>query len=66
MYLYETKTGEAMQGDGFFSPRFDEEQIKQADRVEVWATSFNDAGEYCEFRLMKGDKVLAKSQIRGY
>jgi len=66
MYLYETKTGDAMQGDGFFQPRFDEADIAKADRLEVWATSFNDAGEYCEFRLMKGNEVLAKSTIRGY
>ena len=66
MHLYETKTGEGMQGDGFFQPKFSQEQLDQADRLEVWATSMNDAGEYCEFRLMKGDEVIATKVIRGY
>ena len=66
MYLYETKTGDGMQGDGFFQPCFKQEQLKEADRLEVWATSFNDANEYCDFRLMKDDKVVAESTIGGY
>tara|TARA_R110000824_G_scaffold379016_2_gene570824 strand:- start:1736 stop:1936 length:201 start_codon:yes stop_codon:yes gene_type:complete len=66
MYLYETKTGEAMQGNGMFTPRFETAEIAQADRVEVWATNFEDAGEYCEFRLMNGDTVINKSTIQGY
>ena len=66
MHLYETKTGEAMQGDGFFQPKFKQEDIDKADRLEVWATSFQDSGEYCEFRLMSGDEVIASSRIQGY
>lgn len=66
MYLYETKTGDAMQGDGCFQPKFDQGSLDKADRLEVWATSFNDAGEYCEFRLMSGDTTIATSTVGGY
>jgi len=66
MYLYDTKTGDKMQGDGFIQPMFNEAHLSQADRLEVWATSMTDAGEYCEFRLMKGDEIVAKRTVGGY
>jgi len=66
MYLYETKTGDSMQGDGTFQPIFNQTSLDKADRLEVWATSFSDADEYCEFRLMAGDEMLASSTIRGF
>ena len=66
MYLSDTKTGEAMQGDGLFQPKFDPVILSHADRLEIWGTGFEDAGEYCEFRLMKGDEVIATRTIQGY
>jgi hypothetical protein len=67
MYLMETKTGDSMQGNGMFSPKFTEDELAKADRLEVWATNFDDAGgDYCDFRLMNGDKVIVSKQIQGY
>lgn len=66
MYLYMTKHGSEMQGDGFFQPKFDEDKVAQADRLEIWATNFEDNGEYCDFRLMQGDTVIASKTIQGY
>ena len=38
-----------------------------ADRMEVWGSSFKDPGpDYCEFRLMKGTKVLEVRRVEGY
>jgi len=43
------------------------EQIQDADKIEVWATSFNDEGpDYCEFRLMKKDQVISSKRVDGY
>jgi len=50
-----------------FSPEFTEEEVKDADKIEVWATSFNDEGpDYCEFRLMKKDQVISSKRVDGY
>jgi len=44
---------------------------ERADRIEVWGTTFDNEGDnegpdYCEFRLMKGNQILAKQIVNGY
>lgn len=66
MYLFDTKTGEAMRSGGMFQPEFTQEELDKADRLEVWATSFDDRGEYCDFNLMSGDTVISSKRVEGY
>lgn len=61
----------------FLTPMFVEEcqmfkvpqsSIEASDKVEVWGTTFDDAGsDYCEWRFFKGDKEVApRHRINGY
>lgn len=44
-----------------------QDKIKEADTIEVWGTSFTDAGEdRCEYRLTKNDEVIWKQEVKGY
>jgi len=50
-----------------FGPAFNASDAEQAESMEVWGTSCNDTGnDYCEFRLIKDNKVFKTSQIAGY
>jgi hypothetical protein len=43
------------------------EIVAQADQLEVWATSFKDAGpDYCEFRFMKKNEIIFKVRVDGF
>jgi hypothetical protein len=43
------------------------DQFREADRLEVWASSFKDEGEdFCEFRLIKDDKTVLTQRANGY
>jgi hypothetical protein len=67
MYLYDSKHGDAMQGDGLTQPRFDNLSILKADRLDIWASSFDDEGpDHTDFRLMKGDEFITSSKMMGY
>lgn len=68
MYKHDEHTGDAARkaaasprpfGIGVNDPRI--------ERIEVWATSFNDPGEYCEFRCFDVDgKAIGTYRIAGY
>jgi len=46
---------------------FPEADIDQADRLEVWGSSFNEGSEdCCEYRLMKGKEAIATKRVNGY
>ena len=69
MYLNETITDK----EKMLKPNFMTElaitpaQLEQADRLEVWSSSFNDPGpDFSEFRLMAGQERLAAFRQGGY
>jgi len=66
MYLVETITKkEAMVGS--FMPAFDKQAVAEADKLEVWGSSFADGGEdFTEFRLIKAGTVICKKCMSGY
>ena len=72
MHLYETKTNKKqileMQNDyEMWKPEFPDTMIDMADRLEIWCSSFNDAGEdFCEYRLMLGDNILDQRKVAGF
>lgn len=50
-----------------FGPGFSSEVAAKADRLEIWGSSFEDAGpDFTEFRLMAGDVVIEKRRVLGY
>jgi hypothetical protein len=70
MYLVSKYEGEAAAeraADKLLGPGVSEDLAKQVDRLELWGTSFTDAGEdYCEWRLYSGDKLLVTKRAPGY
>jgi len=67
MYLYQTITDkDKMQDGGMFMPVFKQADIDKADRMEVWASSFKDAGEdYNIFKLMLGNDTITERRMGG-
>lgn len=51
-----------------FGPGFPGAKVEKAERMEVWGSSFNDAGgDYCEFRLFDdAGRQIAQSRVDGY
>jgi len=50
-----------------FGPTFSQEQVDQADRLEVWGSSFTDAGEdFCEYRLFEKGQQIATKRVAGF
>ena len=51
-----------------FGPSFNEEQTKQADSYEIWGSSFhkNKEDDFCEFRLLKKDKIIFTKRVDGF
>lgn len=69
MYRVSSTDDKAKMLDNRFAhPGFPMEQVEQADTMELWGTKFSDdnAPDYCEFRLLKGDEVFATKRIDGY
>ena len=68
MYLVRTETNPArMTEPKPFGFGFSESDAVQASRMEVWGTSFTDADEYTEARLLDAaGKVLVRARIEGY
>ncbi len=66
-YLYNSYQGDNMTAEATskppFGPGFTDEQAMQAERMEVWATTFSDSDEYVEFRLLKDDQVIHSRRI---
>jgi len=70
MYKYATHTTDMVK-EGTqkppFGPQFDAKDFEGADRMEVWASSFSDAGDdYCEFRIMNGTEILKRKKVNGF
>lgn len=66
-YLYQTIHDVKSMEEPFFGVTFPPAQVAEADRLEVWASSFQEGGgDYSEFRLMKGETQVAVKRISGY
>ena len=70
MYLRSTLSGEGMSYATLeppFGPGFTEDQVKQADKMEVWCSGFKDPGpDFTRFKLLKGDETVASQEVGGY
>ncbi len=49
-----------------FGPGFSSDAAATADALEVWGSSFEDAEDWVEYRLIKGDHVIAVRRYAGY
>jgi hypothetical protein len=63
MHKFEVYTKDEIEFQEYLTPPdcpdFTEEQIREADKLEIWASSFYDAGnDFFEFRLIKDEKVI--------
>jgi hypothetical protein len=70
-HLMHTHTGEVMEREAKtgapFGPGFSQEQIDASDSMQVWGSSFSDpGGDYVEFKLFNGEKVVAERRLAGY
>lgn len=67
MYLHDTITDKTSMV-GVMMPSFaSKEDIAKADRLEIWASSFEDSGDdFTLFKLMQGDKVISQKRVNGY
>jgi len=70
MHLINTVTDELLEREALTPPPFGpgfKFLPHGTIRMEVWGTSFKDAGEYCEFRLLnEAGEVLQTRQVDGY
>lgn len=72
MYLAETAVGDALEKAATlaapFGPGFQKEHLKDAAKLEIWCSNFNDPGpDRSEFRLIDKDgKVLFTTSLGGY
>jgi hypothetical protein len=70
MYLYDTLPKDKLRETTKcpFGPRFDDELVNRAEKMEIWATSIKDPGDdYCLFRLIDPrGKTIAEKRINGY
>jgi len=54
-----------------FGPGFSQEQVEQAERMEVWGSSdacpgMGEGDDYCEFLLFKKNEKFATKRVAGY
>jgi len=50
-----------------FGPGFNEKLAQQADRMEIWGSTFKDPGpDWCRFKLFNGEEELATVTVNGY
>lgn|SRR5690625_1761323 len=48
-------------------PGFANELIQEADRLEIWASTYREAGEdWTDFRLFRGDREVARCRISSF
>jgi len=66
--MSETSDKKAMREPRPFGPGFPEAKVEGAARMEVWGSSFSDAGDdYCEFRLFDdGGRRIASARVDGF
>lgn len=64
----ETTDKKAMRESRPFGPGFPEAKVERAARMEVWGSSFSDAGaDYCEFRLFDdAGRQIASARVEGF
>lgn len=64
----ETKSKTEMTSPAPFGPGFSEAKAEQAERMEVWGSSFSDPGpDYCEFRLFDSEgRQIGSRVVDGY
>jgi hypothetical protein len=70
-YLGKTVTGEAVKAEATsrppFGPGFSEEKAAEADKLEIWHSSFTDPGEdFTEFVLYKNNEQIDSAMVGGY
>jgi hypothetical protein len=59
--------GEIVQCPPFGFPKFTLDEVKEAERLEVWGSSFNDPGDdFCEFRVIKNNETILTKRVDGY
>jgi len=72
MYLIERVEGTTLKKKAMesrpFGPGFPENLVKNAVRMEVWGSSFNDPGpDCCKFKLLDcEDRLIAEVEVGGY
>ena len=67
MYLSSTVTDKAEMIDGWFPYTFSPEALQEAERMEVWSSSFKDDGDdFNVYKLISGNKIVAEQKIKGY
>lgn len=71
MYLSKTYTNDDLYIQATmskpFGPDFSKEQLKDANSMEIWHSSFSDEGDdFTEFRLLKDGKTVHTKRIQGY
>lgn len=72
MYQVKSLTGKQMRIEALtsppFGPRFTEEQVSKAVKMEIWCTNFSDPGDdYTEFRLIDAEgKIISTKTINGF
>jgi hypothetical protein len=60
--MYATAVADQPLGAGF-----DLDDVEKADKLEVWGSSFTDAGEdYCVYKLFKDNKEIKSKRVAGY
>jgi hypothetical protein len=49
-------------------PKFSDEEVAKATKMEVWGTTFDHPGaDFCEFRLInEKDEIILKTRVDGY
>ncbi|MFX0200222.1 MAG: hypothetical protein ACFFCW_29230 [Candidatus Hodarchaeota archaeon] len=71
-YLYTEHQGEEARREAIQKPPkgpgFSEEEVRNIDRLEVWASSFTDPGEdYTDWKLFDDQgRLINERRIRGY
>ena len=71
MYKMEVYKTDAMKEvakmDQPFGPSFTEEQVAEADTLEVWASNFDDEGkDFVEFRLTQDGEIIHSKRVGGF
>jgi hypothetical protein len=59
--------GEIVQCPPLGFPKFTLDEVKDADKMEHWGSSFNDPGDdFNEFRVIKNDEIILTKRVDGY
>ena len=68
MYLVDTiPVSHGQPEKPYFGVQFGPDELKDADRIEVWGSSFEDAGgDFCRYQIMRENEVLYQIEDSGY